>query len=285
VKDIEIGESNTPKKGKQDKALSPELRKKAKRDKAAPTPSPVAPSAEPSVSSPPVDEGNTLVPLSAPTPAPVVPPTPGQPIQDFPAPCLNVDSTWTIIFDPSSPVEDDIGFKGRCDDCSSKEIMLPFTFSLFGQTYNSVYINMNGNLSFGQMYSDFTSVVFPTSNFVMVAPFWADVDNRGAGEVYFKQIGSTAFAVAWVGVGYFSNKTDKLNTFQVVISDGSRSVSGSESANICFCYGDMQWTTGDADNDDANGFGGNPATVGANRGVRLLLLLLVVPCIACMFIS
>ena len=35
--------------------------------------------------------------------------------------------------------------------------------------------------------------------------------------------------------------------------------------NVSFCYGDMQWTTGDASG-GAGGFGGNAATVGANLG-------------------
>ncbi|MCX7767549.1 MAG: hypothetical protein N2110_00800, partial [Flavobacteriales bacterium] len=36
-----------------------------------------------------------------------------------------------------------------CDDCSSGPITLPFQFCLYGQLYNQVYINNNGNVSFG----------------------------------------------------------------------------------------------------------------------------------------
>jgi hypothetical protein len=226
----------------------------------APPPAPVAPTPAPAAGPTPSET----------TPAPAAPTPEQQPIH-----CSNVDSTWTIIFEPSSPVEDDNGFKERCDDCSSKEIMLPFTFSLFGQTYNSVYINMNGNLSFGGPSPNSPPVYFPNSEFTLVAPFWADVDNTGAGEVYFNQIGTTAFAVAWVGVGYFNGKTDKQNTFQVIISDGGP-VPGTELGNVCFCYGDMQWTAGDADSLDDSGFGGIPAVVGANRGVRLCFCLFAV---------
>ncbi len=35
--------------------------------------------------------------------------------------------------------------------------------------------------------------------------------------------------------------------------------------NVCFCYENMEWTTGDA-SDGVSGFGGVPATVGVNNG-------------------
>lgn len=66
----------------------------------------------------------------------------------------------------------------RNDDGSTAAIPLPFTFCLYGTNYNSVYINNNGNLSFGSAYGTFSSVGFPSTQYVMVAPFWADVDTR-----------------------------------------------------------------------------------------------------------
>jgi hypothetical protein len=196
------------------------------------------------------------------------------PMQAFPAPCVTVDPTWTRVFDPSSPIPNEGGFAERCDDCSLSEISLPFTFNFYGLTYDKVYVNMNGNLSFESSFDAYSAEGFPSDQFIMVAPFWADVDNRGTGEVYVKQIGTTAFAVAWVNVGYFASRTDKLNTFQVIITDGTGSLTGTELSNVCYCYGDMQWTTGDADS-GVGGFGGNPATVGANRGVSSMDLIVL----------
>lgn len=153
----------------------------------------------------------------------------------------------------------------RNDDGSSPSITLPFQFCFYGQNINSCYINNNGNVSFGASYGTFTANSFPDPTFIMVAPFWADVDTRapGSGVVYYK-LTSTALIVRWQTVGYYSLYDDKLNDFQLIITDGSDPILPSGN-NVSFCYGDMQWTTGDASN-GTNGFGGSPATVGVNRG-------------------
>jgi hypothetical protein len=153
----------------------------------------------------------------------------------------------------------------RNDDGSSNVIVLPFNFTMFGNYYNSLYINNNGNVSFGTGYSTFSSTGFPTSNFVMIAPFWADVDTRAAGSglVYYKMT-ANSLIVKWDHVGYYSNYDDKLNDFQLIISDGTDSLIPGTN-NIAFCYGDMQWTTGDASS-GVGGFGGIPTTVGVNNG-------------------
>lgn len=153
----------------------------------------------------------------------------------------------------------------RNDDGSSPNITLPFNFCFYGQNMNSAYINNNGNISFGASYGTFTSNPFPDPTFIMVAPFWADVDTRGAGSgvVYYK-LTPTYLIVRWQTVGYYALYDDKLNDFQLIITDGSDPILPAGN-NVSFCYGDMQWTTGDASN-GVNGFGGNPATVGVNRG-------------------
>lgn len=153
----------------------------------------------------------------------------------------------------------------RNDDGSSPLITLPFQFCFYGQNVNSVYINNNGNVSFGASYGTFSSNPFPDPTFIMVAPFWADVDTRGAGSgvVYYK-LTNTSLIVRWQTVGYYSLYDDKLNDFQLIITDGADPILPSGN-NVSFCYGDMQWTTGDA-SQGTNGFGGNPATVGVNQG-------------------
>ena len=176
---------------------------------------------------------------------------------------------------------------GNGDDGSYGPVNLPFTFNLYGQTYNVAYININGNISFGTYNGTYSSSAFPTLGPAMVAPFWADVDLRGGTStqniVQYK-VTSNALYVNWTNVGYYSQKQDKLNTFQVIISDATNTDVGIGS-NVSFCYKDMQWTTGSAScgtnstcsygsqtyscsnaNNAGYGFCGVPATVGANRG-------------------
>ncbi|MFZ5551529.1 MAG: nidogen-like domain-containing protein [Bacteroidota bacterium] len=150
------------------------------------------------------------------------------------------------------------------DDGSTGLITLPFTFCLYGDNYTSLYINNNGNVSFGAPYGTFSSNPFPDPTYVMVAPFWGDVDTRnGLGQVVYK-IYPNAIYVNWEAVGYYSMHGDKLNTFQLILTDGSDPFVGIGN-NVAFCYQDMQWTTGDA-SQGVNGFGGVPSTVGSNRG-------------------
>ncbi len=194
---------------------------------------------------------------------------------------LPIDSTFLLVpFAIGS-----LPYYGN-DDGSSGIINLPFDFCYYGQTVNSLYINNNGNISFGNPYGTFTSSAFPNSGFNMIAPFWGDVDTRGAqpvvsydslsgtwdtlqagtsytGLVYYK-VTPSALIVRWDSVGYFSAQADKRNTFQLIITDGNDPlVPGGN--NVAFCYGDMQWTTGAASG-GFNGFGGTPATVGINKG-------------------
>ena len=151
------------------------------------------------------------------------------------------------------------------DDWSTNIITLPFNLCFYGVPTNQVYINNNGNVSIGAPYSTFTANSFPDPTFVMIAPFWGDVDTRGIGSgfVWYKMT-PTYLVVQWDSVGYFGTHVDKLNTFQLIISNGADPII-SNGNNVSFCYKDMQWTTGDASS-GVNGFGGTPATVGVNQG-------------------
>ena len=151
------------------------------------------------------------------------------------------------------------------DDLYSNSIQLPFDFSFYGSTYDSLYINNNGNISFLQPYFTFTANSFPDPSFNMISPFWGDVDTRSTngGNVWYK-LNPHSLVIVWDHVGYFNMMEDKLNTFQLIISDGLDTLIPNGN-NVSFCYGDMQWTTGSASG-GSNGFGGSPATVGVNIG-------------------
>jgi protocatechuate 3,4-dioxygenase beta subunit len=153
----------------------------------------------------------------------------------------------------------------RNDDRSSQLIHLPFAFNLYGSSYNAVHINNNGNISFDQPYYTFSSTGFPVNRYPMVAPFWADIDTRNpaSGLVYYK-VEAHRLTVIWELVGYYNQQAGKKNTFEVIISDGSDTLVGLGN-NVCFSYGDMQWTTGNASG-GVGGFGGVPATAGVNKG-------------------
>lgn len=165
---------------------------------------------------------------------------------------ISLDTSFTLAMLPN-------------DDEFSNVIVLPFNFSFYGTTYDSLYINNNGNISFDLPYSTFTANPFPDPTYNMLAPFWADVDTRSTngGNVWFK-LNPHSLVVVWDHVGYWNMMEDKLNTFQLIISDGQDTIVPAGN-NVSFCYGDMQWTTGSASL-GVGGIGGTPATVGVNIG-------------------
>lgn len=171
-----------------------------------------------------------------------------------------LDSSFTVVPFYGATAPD-----YRNDDLSSSIITIPFNFCLYGSSYNSLFINNNGNVSFVNAYSTFTSDSFPSSNYTMVAPFWGDVDTQdsASGLVYYK-ITPSSLIVRWDHVGYFPSASDKVNDFQLIITDGIDPVLPL-GTNVGYCYNNMQWTTGSASG-GFNGFGGTPSTVGANEG-------------------
>lgn len=166
------------------------------------------------------------------------------------------------------------------DDGSSSLINLPFSFNFYGTAYNSLYINNNGNVTFGTALSTFSSTAFPSNDDRIIAPFWADVDTRGGfGQVLYK-ITPTAIYINWQSVGYYNTQGDKRNTFQLILTNGA-DPAVPDGNNVAFCYQDMQWTTGAASCSTngscsyggsnytcggSGGFCGVPATAGANKG-------------------
>lgn len=149
------------------------------------------------------------------------------------------------------------------DDATTGEIALPFTFCLYGVNYNSMFINSNGNITFGASSTAFTSIGMPNATSTMIAPFWADVDTRGIGDVRYK-LNPTHAIITWNNVGYYNSQTNLTNTFQLVITNGSDPIL-SAGNNVRFAYQDMQWTTGSASG-GSGGFGGTAATAGINAG-------------------
>lgn len=149
-------------------------------------------------------------------------------------------------------------------------INLPFTFCFYGTNYTQVNFSSNGNIQLPPTNNaSFSSVGFPAPIDKMIAPFWADIDNRGIGQ-YYLDIHPTYAVFTWTNVGYYASHTDKTNSFQLVITNGLDPILP-PGKNVGFYYDKMEWTTGDASS-GVNGFPNPlsppaiPATVGINAG-------------------
>ncbi|SFU39426.1 nidogen-like domain-containing protein [Nitrosospira multiformis] len=151
------------------------------------------------------------------------------------------------------------------DDGSTNAIQLPFDVNFNGTTYNTIYINNNGNITFGGPFGAYTPTGFTGLPVQMIAPYWGDVDTRCAtcGAVYVAVPTSDVAVITWDGVGFFPSDSSKTNTFQLILRDRN-DLEGSNT-DVEFRYGDLQWTTGGASG-GSNGLGGQPAFAGYTGG-------------------
>ncbi len=170
------------------------------------------------------------------------------------------DSTFREGFNSNSLV--------RNDDSSSGLIPLGFTVNFFGSIQDSLYINNNGNVTFDSPLSTYTPFPLNNTTRIIIAPFFADVDTRHANSAVTAYgtgtvDGHPAFGVTWDGVGYYASRADKLNHFQLVITD--RTDTGTGNFDFEFNYRQIQWETGAASG-GLNGLGGSSARVGYSNG-------------------
>jgi hypothetical protein len=158
------------------------------------------------------------------------------------------------------------------DDGSTALVGLGFSANFFGTTYTGAYVNNNGNLTFTGALSTFTPSGLGGVATPIIAPYFADVDTRGAGSglvtygsgsITLSGNTYSAFAAEYPMVGYFGSHADKLDTFEVILV--SRPDTGAGNFDIYFDYNGMLWETGDASG-GSGGLGGTSAAVGYSNG-------------------
>ncbi|KAG2462125.1 SNED1 protein, partial [Polypterus senegalus] len=174
------------------------------------------------------------------------------------------------------------------DDGGSGLLEISVNFPFFGDRHSGLYVNNNGLVSFLREVSQFTPVAFPIAgDRRVVAPFWADVDNRRAGEVFYREskdptilqrtaddihqyfpefpmfTATWALIATWYRVTFFGGSSfSPVNTFQAVLV-----TNGNVSFTI-FQYEHITWTTGmhTSSGGDFAGLGGTAAQAGFNAG-------------------
>jgi hypothetical protein len=166
------------------------------------------------------------------------------------------------------------GFDGNIlapnDDGSTELVDIGFNANFFGVTSSQLYVNNNGNVTFDDDLSTFTPFDLTSTGRQIIAPFFADVDTRNAGDpvTYGTGLydGRDAFGVNWVNVDYFFSSTahSNRNSFQLILVDRSDVSAGD--FDFIFNYDQIQWETGTASSGDSDGLGGNSARVGFSNG-------------------
>lgn len=132
-------------------------------------------------------------------------------------------------------------FLAANDDSSTGAIDVTSVFGTdgirFGDTvFTSIYVNNNGNVTFGSPTGDFTPKAFDTVNLLMIAPLWYDIETRDTANSSFtprtpggNSTGSNlvwydsdaalgTFTVTWDDVSDFSDNT-RASAFQLQMID------------------------------------------------------------------
>uniref|UniRef100_A0A3P8ZN67 Sushi, nidogen and EGF-like domains 1 n=1 Tax=Esox lucius TaxID=8010 RepID=A0A3P8ZN67_ESOLU len=174
------------------------------------------------------------------------------------------------------------------DDGGSGLLEVSVAFPFFGDRHSGLYVNNNGLVSFLREVSQFTPVAFPIAgDRRVVAPFWADVDNRRAGQVFYRESKDPAtlqratadvrryfsefpeFNATWILISTWHKVTffggsdfTPVNTFQVIL------ITNGDLSFTVFQYHDITWTTGmhASSGGDLAGLGGIAAQAGFNAG-------------------
>ena len=156
------------------------------------------------------------------------------------------DNSYSTFFDIRSVFEDEINF--------------------FGKHFDGLYINNNGNVTFGSPAQIHPHQRRRHSELAIIAPFWGDVDTRANGSLvtYGLNPARNSLVVTWANVDYYkatsSDHHSKFNSFQLELFDR-----GHGDFDIVFRYGTLAWTTGDASSGQ-DGLGGHVARAGFSSG-------------------
>lgn len=144
---------------------------------------------------------------------------------------------------------------GRNDD-GFMSLNLGFNFTLFGTTYSSLFINNNGNVSFGAGISAFIPTGPTGANSPIISPFFADVDTRNAtsGVVHYN-LTANQLVVTWDNVGFYnSSAVPPSDSFQLVLRSDFFAIPAGE-GQIGFFYQTMGWDVTQTSTTAAVGFG------------------------------
>lgn len=155
-------------------------------------------------------------------------------------------------------------------------VEVPFSINFFGTTYNELYINENGVLSFGAPFSALPGDVPDLANtgVPLIAGFFADADMGTAGNVvlaftFESLIGGPNMLINLTATYHGAAGADPLiNRLQFGLIDKSGATGNPGDFRLELNYDEMQWESGDRDG-GVNGLGGIAPRIGFTNGFGL----------------
>ncbi len=151
---------------------------------------------------------------------------------------------------------------------SAGPINLPFSPNFSGSTFNALYVNQDGNVSFeGPDSAHVQNGAFPGNH--VIAPFYAATSTSGTDTVHYGVDtfgGRPAFCVNWLNIASSDFPSGARNNFQLLLVD--RADAGLGDFDIVFNYDRIEWETSWAEccPDPNTGFFPVAATAGYDAG-------------------
>lgn len=138
----------------------------------------------------------------------------------------------------ASAIDGEINYSGTNteltgDDISAGPFNLGFTFSYYGTDYTQAYVNINGTITFGSNFAQYSNNALNAAGADnTIYAFWDDLNTNKSGTsgnkpIYYTTIGEAPnrkFIAQWTDI-YFHGTTVQLGTFQIILYEGTNEIS------------------------------------------------------------
>jgi subtilisin family serine protease len=133
---------------------------------------------------------------------------------------ITVANNYTFAADTFNWVDTTSFNTVTLSDDSAALVQLPFSFTLYGQSYTTAFIGSNGLLTLGNSSgaTAFTNTAIPSAAAPNAAiyPYWDDLNPAIAGQIRYGTASDGSFIASWEGVPTFSDASATL-TFQIAL--------------------------------------------------------------------
>ena len=159
-----------------------------------------------------------------PTPTPTASPSASPSASPTPTPC----TSYTVTTGAGAIVPGTVDTGSHCDDCATT-VALPFSFTLYDQTFATVQVGSNGFMSFGAVDNFFYSGCLPdATDTYTIFPFEVDQITGATGKGIFTSVSGTApnrvFNIEWRACQYNGATTCLANgdtSYEVQLVEGT----------------------------------------------------------------
>jgi hypothetical protein len=109
-------------------------------------------------------------------------------------------------------------------------VTLPFAFTFYGQTYDTVYVATNGFVNFLGPNAEYNNFCIPNPSFppkALIAPMWIALDVNPPAGIWTGTQGvapNRQFTVEWRDVPFYCYPCDGTVTFEMILDEASGSI-------------------------------------------------------------